>query len=149
MKKFITLIAILVLAFSVASAQNIKVGQSDYFVKESTARTVAAASVSTIFDLTEWGETYYYTVVAKMNSPVIIAGSPAPLLVTATLKYSLDGSLYFPLDTITYAGSASDTSMNFLEITTDVGYPYLGLFIDAPDSVSVNVTDVVGRFVTD
>ena len=82
-----------------------------------------------------------YSVQVTLDS---ISGTPAQ---TITLNGSIDNSNWSTISTVSWAGSASDTTFYFTDIATGIAWPYVSVLVTGSGSSKSQLTFLGGRFI--
>ena len=73
-----------------------------------------------------------------------ISGTPA---VAWVLAGSLDGTNYTTISTVNWAGTASDTTFYYTDISTGVAWPYMRVRGTISGTAKAQLTKLIGRFI--
>jgi len=72
-----------------------------------------------------------------------VSGTPTQ---TAILSGSMDNSAYVNIDTVSWAGTTSDTTFYFTDISTGVAWPYMRVVAAESSTGKSLMTKLIGRF---
>ena len=148
MKKLLLAVCVFFLAFTLTFAhQSVQIQPSQYqtVIDKNELVSPADSIANFVFDMTKIGQTYYYAIPVKFNSPSITAESTTDSI-NIFLQGGNDNESWSNIDTVTYWCSA-DTTFDFLETSTAVGYSYLRVHIDGADSISARLDRLIMRFI--
>ena len=81
-----------------------------------------------------------YSIQVSLDS---ISGTPTEAIVLAG---SMDNVSYVDIDTVSWTGTASDTTFYWTDISTGVGWPYMRVYITESGTAKAQLTKLIGRF---
>jgi len=144
MKKLLLFIGIIALfAFSV-NAQDSKTvarnGTNVVFVLDAGDTILNANTLDKEIALGTKLSVQLYQVQVRLDS---ISGTPAH---TTVLAGSMDGTTFADIDTVSWAGSTSDTTFYFTDISTGIAWRFVRLRVTGSSSSKSQMTVLSGRF---
>ena len=144
MKRIIGLFVIFVaLSFTVA-AQDAYVSRhgTNFEVALDAGDTVLNTNtLSKVIGLKAKQSVQLYSIQVTMDS---ISGTPAHTIILAG---SLDNSNYTTISTVSWGGTASDTTFVWTDIATGVAWPYMRVKVTGSSSSKSQMTYLGGRFI--
>lgn len=82
-----------------------------------------------------------YSIQVSLDS---ISGTPTEAIVLAG---SMDNVNYVDIDTVSWTGTASDTTFYWTDIATGVAWPYMRVYITESGTAKAQLTKLIGRFI--
>ena len=99
------------------------------------------ATLSKVISLGAKQSVQLYSIQVTMDS---ISGTPAHTIVLAG---SIDNSNYTDIDTVSWGGSASDTTFIWTDISTGVAWPFMRVKVTGSSTSKSQMTYLGGRFI--
>lgn len=143
MKKLILLLGIIAITFTV-QAQDVTVARNgsnfevsldagDTILNTNTLRKTIGTGAKPAVQL--------YSIQLTMDS---ISGTPAH---TLALQGSMDNSTWVAISSVSWGGTASDTTIYFTDISTGIAWPYVSVLVTGSSTSKSQMTKLVGRFI--
>ena len=146
MKKLIALFAIFaaLLFVNEVMAQDAYVNRNgtNFDVSLDAGDTISdnSTTLSKVINLSAKQSVQLYSMQVSLDS---VSGTPTEAVVLAG---SMDNVNYTTISTVNWAGSSSDTTFLFTDITTGVAWPYMRVKITEGGTAKALLTKLIGRF---
>jgi len=147
MKKLFLGICISFLALTLAFSQTVEIKPKQYQTVIDRNDLIGGSDsiANYVFDMTNIGQTYYYAIPVKFNGASTTATATSDSI-NIFLQAGNDNESWSNIDTVSYFCSA-DTTFQFVENSTAVGYSYLRVHVDGADSAYARMDRLIVRFV--
>lgn len=146
MKKLLFIIGMIAMFAIRAQAQDAALSRngSNFNVALDAGDTISNNSTTLykVIDLGAKDAVQLYSIQVSLDS---ISGTPTEAVVLAG---SLDNSNYNDIDTVSWAGTASDTTFYYTDITTGVAWRFLRVYITESGTAKAQLTGLRGRILS-